>query len=136
MNATLSAQAEAWEDEGAVSGNGQTKLAAAEDFTAALAQIYIGAGRLTAWADAQGIPAALGLTPEEWARRRLGEPLKLALTERQRASWKLVAPKAEGGLDVGTTRAAKLLGVTPQTVRNDYTAMEAKHLAARGAPPE
>src|SRR5215468_700357 len=85
----------------------------AEDYTAALGQVFTGAWRLIYHAQRQGIPAALGLTTEEWVRGRLGGYVRLSLEERREA----VAEMAQEGLC--QEEIAGVLGVNQATVSRD-----------------
>jgi len=57
----------------------------AEEYTQALAQVFSGGWRLIFHAHKQGIPAALGLTTDDWVRERLGGFVRLSLDERREA---------------------------------------------------
>jgi predicted transcriptional regulator len=85
----------------------------AEEYTASLGQIVAGSWRQVAWADRQGIPAALGLTTREWVERRLGGYVRLAIPERREA----VAELTEEGLS--QREVANVLGVDQATVQRD-----------------
>jgi len=84
--------------------------AEAEEFTAALGQVFSGGWRLIAHAHRQGIPRALGLTTEQWVMSRLGGYAKLPLSERREA----VAELGAGGLS--QREIAGVLGVGAMTV--------------------
>lgn len=85
----------------------------AQEFTEALGQVFAGGMRLADLADGLGVPAALGLSTEEWLARRLAGEIKLA----QAARLQLLPALKAGG--VSNVEAAKVLGVTEGTVRND-----------------
>lgn len=85
----------------------------AEEFTQALGQIVAGGWRQIAWADRQGIPAALGMTLQDWVSERIGGYVRLSLPERREA----VAELTEQGMS--NRQAAAVLGVAESTVRAD-----------------
>ena len=85
----------------------------AEEYTQSLAQIFGGSWRQLAWAERQGIPAALGLTTEEWVMQRLGGYVRLAVSERRDAAAEL----AEEGMS--QREIAEVLGVSVGTVNSD-----------------
>lgn len=90
----------------------------AQEFTEALGQVLAGAVRLTDVAQELGIPKALGLSPEEWAQRRLAGHVRLSIPERR----KVVAELTEQG---HTSREiGDALGVDQKTVVNDRHAEE------------
>lgn len=91
----------------------------AEEFTQSLGQILGGGWRQIAWADRQGIPAALGLSTEDWVNQRLGGYARVAVSERREASRELTAPLDEGGQGMTQREAAEVLGVDPATVNRD-----------------
>ena len=51
----------------------------AEEFTEGLVQVFAGGMRLAGLADELGIPAALGLSEEEWLNRRLASHIRLSI---------------------------------------------------------
>ena len=85
----------------------------AEDFTAALGQVFGGGWRLIRHAQRQGIPALLGLTTEEWVRQHLGGYVRLSIEERHDAVAEL---RAEG---LSNRQIAPILGVGRATVNRD-----------------
>lgn len=88
----------------------------AEEYTQSLGQIVAGSWRQVAWAHKQGIPAALGLSTEEWVQDRLGGYVRLAIPERREA----VRELSEDGMS--QRQIASVLGVDEGTVRNDKRA--------------
>jgi hypothetical protein len=106
----------------------------AEEYTQSLGQIMAGSWRQIAWAQRQGIPAALGVTTEAWVQERLGGYVRLSIPERREAVRELTAPVAEGGNGFSTRQAADVLGVDHKTVVNDQHAGE--HSPPRRAIPE
>jgi hypothetical protein len=56
-----------------------------EEYTQSIGQIVAGSWRQIAWAERQGIPAALGLSIEQWVKERLGGYGRLSSTERRDA---------------------------------------------------
>jgi hypothetical protein len=85
----------------------------AEEFTQTLGQIGGGLWRQIAWADRQGIPAALGLTTREWVEQRIGGYVRLAIPERREAVAELTA---EG---MSQRDVADVLGVGKTTIVRD-----------------
>lgn len=83
----------------------------AEEYTAALGQVIRGAARLADWAVAVDIPAALGLSPDEWIRRRMAGQLTLKPDERRII--------VEAHPEMSTRELGEALGVSHQTVAND-----------------
>jgi hypothetical protein len=85
----------------------------AEEYTQSLGQIGSGFWRQVAWADKQGIPAALGLTVEQWVKQKLGAYIRLGIAERRDAVTEL--------LDDGISqrRIAEYLGVHESTIGRD-----------------
>lgn len=89
----------------------------AHEFTEALGQVLGGAVRLAEWAPEVGIPEALGLTPQEWAERRLAGAVKLSIPERRAVAPALI----ERGLT--QREAAEVLGVGLGTINRDLHAV-------------
>lgn len=87
--------------------------AAAAEFTEALGQIFAGSLRLTEWGQDNGIPAALGLSDEEWLRRRLGEQVRLSIPERRLVVMRLRS------LGFTIRQIADKLATSPATVGRD-----------------
>lgn len=85
----------------------------AEEYTQSLGQIFGGGWRQIAWAEKQGIPAALGLTLEEWVTNRLGGYVRLAVSERREAAAEL----AEEGMTQREIGA--VLGAGQATIHRD-----------------
>lgn len=85
----------------------------AEEYTASLGQIAAGTWRQVAWADRQGIPAALGLTTREWVEDRLGGYVRLSLSDRREA----VAELTEQGMT--QREVAEVIGIGKTTVHDD-----------------
>lgn len=83
----------------------------AEEYTEALGLVFAGAVRLADVAADIGIPEALGLTPEEWAQRRLAGQVRLTIAERRQ----VVAANP----DKSTRELAGELGVSHETVAAD-----------------
>jgi DNA-binding NarL/FixJ family response regulator len=88
----------------------------AQEFTEALGQVFAGAVRLGEWAPDVGIPEALGLSPTEWAERRLAGHVRLSISERRR----VVAELTENGMSA--PEIASALGVNEKTVDRDRKA--------------
>lgn len=91
----------------------------AEEYTGSLGQIAGGTWRQIAWAARMGIPAALGLTVDEWVTQRLGGYIRLSASERAAAARELTAPEDAGGLGMSQRQAAGVLGVNHGTVSRD-----------------
>lgn len=87
---------------------------AAEEFTAALGLVIGGAVRLADWAPTVDIPAALGLSTDDWVQRRLTGQVKLTRVERQAI--------VQANPDVSSPKLAGVLGVSDQTILNDRAA--------------
>jgi hypothetical protein len=85
----------------------------------ALGQVLGGGWRQIALGDRLGVPAALGLTTEQWVRQRLGGYARLTIDERQAAARELTAAEADGGHGMNQKDAAAVLGVDPATVSRD-----------------
>jgi hypothetical protein len=85
----------------------------AEEYTQSLGQITGGLWRQIAWAEQQGIPAALGLNLRQWVGDRLGGYVRLEVPERREA----VAELAEEGMS--QRGIADVVGVSPSTVNHD-----------------
>lgn len=94
----------------------------AEEFTQSLGQIMGGSWRQIAWAQRQGIPAALGMSTAEWVQERLGGYVRLSIPERQEAVRELLTPAEAGGNGFSTREAAGVLGVDHATVVRDARA--------------
>lgn len=88
----------------------------AEEYTAALGQVFSGAWRQIELARRLGVPRALGMTTEEWVRERLGGYVRLSIEERREA----VKELADEGLS--NRQIATVLGVDEGSVRNDKRA--------------
>jgi hypothetical protein len=89
---------------------------AAEEYTQSLGQIGSGLWRQIVWADKQGVPAALGLSLEEWVRERLGGYIRLDAEVRRAAVAEL---RSEG---LPQAKIAQVLGVAEATISRDMTA--------------
>jgi hypothetical protein len=100
---------------------------AAEEFTAALGQVIGGGFRLAEWGHDHGIPDALGLTPEDWAKKKLGGHILLSRAEKVRA----VEHLTKKGLTVRD--AADALGV-PKSTLWDYQQLVRNRTAEAEAP--
>jgi hypothetical protein len=87
----------------------------AEEFTAALGQVLGGAVRLAEWAPGVGIPDALGLSPSEWAERRLAGHVRLSIEERRQ----VVAANP----DMSVRELGEALGVGHATIARDKKAL-------------
>lgn len=99
----------------------------AEEFTAALGQIVGGSYRQIALAQRLGVPAALGLSTEQWVKQRLGGYIRLSIPERR----EIVAELVEEGL---TQRAiASVIGVAQNTVYLDLKRSEERNLSTPDA---
>lgn len=101
----------------------------AEEFTQALGQIVAGGWRQIAWADRQGIPAALGMSLQEWVSERIGGYVRLSLPERREA----VKELTEQGMS--TREIGAVLGVDQKTVNRDQRP-EASASPQPGPEPE
>ena len=77
----------------------------AEEFTQAIGQSVSGAWRTIALAKHLGVPAALGLSVDEWVNKRLGGYIRMNVEDRRVAVQEL---KAEGA---SSERCGKWLGV-------------------------
>lgn len=86
---------------------------AAETFTDALGSIVTGTLSLMEWGNEQGIPAALGLTPEEWALRKISGHPRLSIAERRQ----VVSALSANGLS--QREIAATVGVGVGTVNRD-----------------
>lgn len=93
----------------------------AEEYTRALGQVMSGGWRLVAAAQRLGVPAALGMTTEEWVRE-IGGYVRLGLDERREAVKELTNPDAD--FPLSNRQAAEVLGVDEKTVRNDLRGAE------------
>ena len=98
----------------------------AEEYTQALGQVVAGGYRQVALGERLGVPNALGLTTEDWVRRRLGGYVRMSIPERKDAVAELTA---EG---MSSPQIAAVLGVSDQTVLNDRNA--SKNLEAKPTP--
>lgn len=85
----------------------------AHEYTEALGQVIGGAVRLADLAQTMGVPAALGLTSEEWQQRRLAGAVHLSREERRKVSPEL----AEDGWS--TRQIGEALGVSHETIAED-----------------
>lgn len=95
----------------------------AEGYSDALVQILAGTAWLTNFgAEKLGIPAALGMSDEEWLQRRLAGRVKYEVSERRKLSVHLTAQVEDGGAGLSNVKAAELLGVSDETVRRDKLA--------------
>jgi DNA N-6-adenine-methyltransferase (Dam) len=106
---------------------------AAEEFTAALGQVLAGGLRLAEWGQDMGIPAALNLSAEEWAQKKLkGHIMWDDDDERRLVSKHLIVV-----LGLSSRKAAAIMGVSHQTVLNDVNGPPpVKNLTAEPeAPP-
>ena len=63
----------------------------AEEYTQALGQVVAGGWRQIALGERLGVPKALGLSVDEWVKRRLGGYVKLSIEERREAVEELTA---------------------------------------------
>jgi ParB family chromosome partitioning protein len=91
---------------------------AAEEFTAALGQVFAGGLRLAEWAQDNGIPEALKLTKAEWAQKKLKGAIHWDDDERR-----LVVKHCKEQLNLSLRQTARLLGVSHQTVARDLDAV-------------
>lgn len=91
----------------------------AEEYTQALGQIGSGWWRQIALGQRLGVPAALGLTTDEWVTSRLGGYIRLSIPERREAAKELTTPVDEGGQGMSQREAAAVLGVHHKTVGKD-----------------
>lgn len=90
---------------------------AAEEFTAALGQVLAGGLRLAEWGQDNGIPAALNLSAEEWAQKKLKGHVHWDREERR-----LVVKHLHEKLR-STRKVAAILGVHHDTVADDLRAV-------------
>jgi phage N-6-adenine-methyltransferase len=95
------------------------KPADAEEWTQAQAQALGGSFRLVDLAIKLGVPAALGLSTEEWVRGRLGGYTRLAVDERREAHREL----SDQGLS--QRQIAERTGVHRRTVERDLAGANA-----------
>ena len=102
----------------------------AEEFTQALGQVFGGGWRFIAWAERQGIPAAQGLSTEDWVRQRLGGHVRLAVSERREAVAEL------GSEDMSNRQIGAVLGIDETTVRRDKAANAAPEPEPITVPPQ
>lgn len=96
----------------------------AEEYTQALGQVVAGGWRQVALGQRLGVPAALGLTTEEWVEGRLGGYVRLSIPQRREAVAELTAPEENGGQGLSNRAAADVLGVDKRTVGRDQQALE------------
>jgi hypothetical protein len=88
----------------------------AEEYTQALGQVVAGGWRQVGLGKRLGVPAALGISVEEWVQDRLGGYVRLSIPERSEA----IAELADEGM---SNRAiAEVLGVSEPTVRRTKAA--------------
>jgi phage N-6-adenine-methyltransferase len=87
----------------------------AEEFTQSFVQIAGGVWRQRAWALKAGVPAALGMTDEEWVES-IGPAVRLSVDERKEAAKELI----DDGMS--QRKAALAIGVDEKTIRNDISA--------------
>jgi hypothetical protein len=85
----------------------------AEEWTQAQAQVLGGSWRMIELAVALGVPASLGMTTEDWVRRRLGGYVRLEVEERRDAARHLTATGHS------QRETAEILGVSQPTVNAD-----------------
>lgn len=85
----------------------------AEEYTQALGQVVAGGWRQIALGQRLGVPEALGLTVQDWVKKRLGGYVKLSVEERKAAALEL---KAEG---LKQREIGAVLGVTQPQIHND-----------------
>jgi hypothetical protein len=90
--------------------------------------VFWGGWRFSAWAQRQGIPAAIGLSTDDWVRERLGGYIRLGIPERREA----VAELAAEGLSQRDIAAA--VGVSVGTVNSDLTVQN--RTAEEATPPD
>jgi transposase len=90
--------------------NHSMTVEAAEEYTASLGQIGAGMFRQVEWATEQGVPAALGLSTEEWVTERLGGYMRLDAERRREAILEL----RDNGWS--NRKIAEILGISHQTV--------------------
>jgi len=88
----------------------------AEEWSAGLGQISAGGWRLVRLAHRLGVPAALGLTTEEWVNQKLGGHVRLSIDDRRAAASEM----DEEGLK--QREIAAVLGVGRATVARDLSA--------------
>lgn len=91
----------------------------AEDFTQGLGQVGGGWWKLVLHAQRQGVPAALGMTTQQWVTSRLGGYMKYDAPERREIARQLTAKPEEDGEGLSQREAAAVLGVGPMTVNRD-----------------
>jgi hypothetical protein len=89
----------------------------AEGLTEGLAKVLEGAALLADTMQEAGVPAALGLSPGEWAERRLAGHVRLTIAERRLA----VAKLTEEGMS--TREVGELVGAGHATVARDLQAL-------------
>lgn len=120
------------------------KVEHAEEYTQSLAQIVSGSWRQIAWADREGIPAALGMSTREWVEQRLGGYVRLAIPERRDAVIELADDgrsqreiAAVLGVDVATVnRDLGVANATPNTPDQEQSAPGVANATPTGLTPE
>jgi hypothetical protein len=93
--------------------NGTMSPEDAEEFSQSFGQIGSGWWRQVAWAQRQGIPAALGLGTDEWVEKYVGGHVRMSIPDRREA----VAELTEEGMS--TREIGDVLGVGKSTVADD-----------------
>jgi hypothetical protein len=101
----------------------------AEEYTQALGQVVAGGWRQVALGERLGVPAALGLSTEEWVQQRLGGYVRLSIPKRREA----VAELTDEGMS--TREIGDVLGVDHATVARDAAVANAT-AESEASPPE
>jgi hypothetical protein len=101
----------------------------AEEYTQALAQVWAGGWRQAALGKRLGVPAALGLTTEEWVQQRLGGYVRLSIPDRREAVTELT------GEGMSSREIGDVLGVDHTTVIGDRRAGENSPPEPANGPP-
>lgn len=110
----------------------------AEEYTQGLGQVGGGWWRLVLHGQRNGVPAALGLSTQQWVENRLGGYMRITRPERQEIARQLTAPPDQGGEGLSQREAAAVLGVDPMTVNRDLHPEPVANATPQpaGAPPD
>ncbi|HKE79033.1 MAG TPA: DNA N-6-adenine-methyltransferase [Solirubrobacteraceae bacterium] len=100
----------------------------ANEFTDGLGQVFAGAVRLAGLAVELDVPQALGLTPEEWAQRRLAGHVRLSIAERRAV--------VDANPERSSRELGEALGVDHATIARDRQAVADATAPTRDEPSE